>query len=154
MARIELEDRTVESDVGELLLDVLERERVNVKKICGGRGLCATCHVYASGNPKGLSPPTDRERMTLSILTGAREESRLACQCKIQGDGVKLTFPDGLYIESFQDLEEQVGKRTKSPILHPRTGQVLVEANKIIMRTQIMKLKDMDFSIPKDEGES
>jgi len=154
MARIELEDQTVESEVGEALIDVLERSRVNVKKICGGRGLCATCHVYVSGNPKGLSPPTDRERMTLSILTGAREDSRLACQCKVQEDGVKLAFPDGLYVESFQDLEAQVGKRTKSPILHPSTGQVLVEANKIIMRTQIMKLKDMDFSILKDEGEN
>jgi len=153
MAQIELDDRTVSSEAGEILLDVLERERVNVKKICGGRGLCATCHVYVSGNPKGLSPPTDRERMTLSILTGAKENSRLACQCKVQADGVKLDFPDGLYVESFQDLEDQVGKRTKSPILHPRTGQVLVEANKIIMRTQIMKLKDMDFSIMEDEGD-
>ena len=151
MPRLTLQDRTIDIGQNALLLDVLERENVNVKKVCGGRGMCATCHVYVVDGKSGLSEPTAREKMTLSLLTGAQENSRLACQCNVVADGVHLDFPDGLYVESFQDLESQVGKRTDSPILHPRTGQVLVEANKIIMRTQIMKLKDMDFSIPSAE---
>ena len=151
MPQVKLQDRTVQVAESDALLDVLVRENVNVKKICGGRGLCATCHVYVVNGQEGLSEPTNREKLTLSILTGAQENSRLACQCKVVGEGVELAFPDGLYIESFQDLESQVGKRTAVPILHPRTGQVLVEANKIIIRTQIMKLKDMDFSIPSEQ---
>ena len=147
MPEVKLQDRTATAEVGEKLLQVLDRENVNVKKICGGRGLCATCHVYVLAGADAISDPTDREKMTLSILTGAQENSRLACQCKVEKDGLELEFPEGLYIESFQELESQVGKRTPVPILHPRTGQVLVEANKIIIRTQIMKLKDMDFSI-------
>jgi len=150
LIKIQLPDKAVAAEAGQRLLDVLERENVNVKKICGGRGLCATCHVYVSGDSNGLSAPTEREKLTLSILTGAQENSRLACQCKVQAEGLRLDFPDGLYVESFEDLESQVGKRTSSPILHPKTGQVLVEANKIIIRTQIMKLKDMDFSIDGD----
>lgn len=151
MPAVKLKDREVQVQSSDSLLDVLVRENVNVKKICGGRGLCATCHVYVVNGQSGLSAPTDREKLTLAILTGAQENSRLACQCKVIGDGVALDFPEGLYIESFQDLESQVGKRTAVPILHPRTGQVLVESNKIIIRTQIMKLKDMDFSIPADQ---
>lgn len=151
MPQIKFQERTIHVEESESLLDVLVRENVNVKKICGGRGLCATCHVYVVEGQNGLSEPTDREKLTLAILTGAQENSRLACQCKVLNDGVSLEFPDGLYIESFQDLESQVGKRTDVPILHPRTGQVLVEAKKIIIRTQIMKLKDMDFSIPADQ---
>ena len=150
MPQVKLKDHKVDVSESESLLEILERENVNVKKICGGRGLCATCHIYVVNGKKGLSLPTDREKMTLSILTGAQENSRLACQCKVVGD-VELEFPDGLYVESFQDLESKIGKRTDVPILHPRTGQVLVEANKIIIRTQIMKLKDMDFSIPSEQ---
>ncbi|WP_206212391.1 2Fe-2S iron-sulfur cluster-binding protein [Wenzhouxiangella sp. XN79A] len=147
MPEVTIQGRKVPANEDQSLLDVLIGANVQVKKLCGGRGLCATCHVYVRSGSEGLSAPTNREEMTLSILTGAQENSRLACQCKVQGGGVDLELPDGLYVESFQDLETQVGKRTSVPILHPRTGQVLVEANKIIIRTQIMKLKDMDFSV-------
>ncbi len=151
MPEVKIQGRAVMAGDNQALLDVLTGANVQVKKLCGGRGLCATCHVYVKSGADALSAPTNREEMTLSILTGAQENSRLACQCKVERDGVELELPSGLYVESFQDLEAQVGKRTNVPILHPRTGQVLVEANKIIIRTQIMKLKDMDFSVLAEE---
>jgi ferredoxin len=147
MPEVKINDRPVQAAVDQSLLDVLDGANVQVKKLCGGRGLCATCHVYVQSGADSLSEPTSREEMTLSILTGAQENSRLACQCKVVGDGVELNLPEGVYVESFQDLESLIGTRTTVPILHPRTGQVLVEANKIIIRTQIMKLKDMDFNV-------
>ena len=154
MPEITLDGKSVPVSSEQTLLDVLLGNNVNVKKLCGGRGLCATCHVYVKSGADSLTEPTNREELTVSILTGAQENSRLACQCSVMGDGVEIELPDGLYVESFQDLESQVGKRTNVPILHPRTGQVLVEANKIIIRTQIMKLKDMDFTIPGEEDEA
>lgn len=129
------------------LLEALLAREVPVKMYCGGRGLCATCHVYVVAHPEALTPQTQREQLRLPLLTGARPNSRLACQCHVIGDGVKVELPAGLYVESLSDLESLVGKRTSVPILHPITGAVLAEAQKIILRTQIMQLKDVDFSI-------
>lgn len=129
------------------LLDALLARDIPVKMYCGGRGLCATCHVYVVEHPEALTPLTSREQLRLPLLTGARANSRLACQCHVIGEGVKVELPSGLYVESLSDLESLIGKRTSVPILHPITGAILVEANKIILRTLIMQLKDVDFSL-------
>jgi hypothetical protein len=54
-------------------------------------------------------------------------------------------MPEGLFVESMSELEALVGKRSSVPILHPVTGDVIAEANKIIVRSMIMKLSDTDF---------
>ncbi len=131
----------------ERLLDALIAREVKVKMLCKGRGLCATCHVIVTRNPQSLSPPTAREQLTLAVLTGAQANSRLACQAKVVDEGVELALPRGLYVESFNDLEKLVGKRTADPILHPISGRVLIEANKIITRTAIMQLQSTDFTV-------
>lgn len=130
------------------LLDALLANQVPVKMVCGGRGLCATCHVYVVKGAESLSPPSQREKLSLAVLTGAQSNSRLSCQARVLGDGIEVALPDGLYVESFGELERLIGQRTSVPILHPVTGEVLVEANKIIIRSSIMQLKDVDFTIP------
>ena len=130
------------------LLDALLSKQVPVKMVCGGRGLCATCHVYVTAGENSLTPPSQREKLALSVLTGAQPNSRLACQARVMGDGVEVALPDGMYVESFSELESLIGQRTTVPILHPITGDVLVEAHKIIIRSSIMQLKDLDFSVP------
>lgn len=129
------------------LLDVLLAKQIGVKMLCRGRGLCATCHVYVTKNPQFLTPQTDRENLTLTLLTGAQPNSRLACQSRVIGEGVEVELPKGLYVESFSELEALVGKRTNVPILHPINGMVLIQENKIITRTAIMQLKDVDFNV-------
>jgi ferredoxin len=129
------------------LLDALLAKSVPVKMLCGGRGLCATCHVYIDAGSDCLTPQTDREKLTLSMLTGAKSNSRLACQAKVLADGVVVSLPRGLYVESFSDIEKLIGKRTSSPILHPVTGRVLIQESKIITRSAIAELRDVDFDI-------
>lgn len=129
------------------LLDALLAREIPVKMFCGGRGLCATCHVYIAEHPESLTPQTQREQLRLPLLTGARPNSRLACQAQVVGPGVTVDLPSGLYLESLSDLESLVGKRATVPILHPVTGMVLVEPQKIILRSLIMQLKDVDFNI-------
>ncbi len=128
------------------LLDALLMNEVEVMMLCGGRGLCATCHVYVTRNPHCLTPVTEREKKTLSLLTTAQPNSRLACQAHVVGEDIEVALPDGLYVESFSDIESLVGKRTKVPILHPVDGRTLIHANKIITRSAIMELKDVDFN--------
>jgi ferredoxin len=129
------------------VLDALLAEQCPVMMACGGQGICATCHVYVTSGMESLTPMEDRESRTLSLITGAQENSRLSCQCKIIGEGVELTLPEGLYVESFDDIEALIGKRTKTPILHPFDGRILIQKDKIITRTSIMELADVNFDV-------
>lgn len=133
----------VEVDEGTPLLDALLQRNVNAKMLCGRRGLCATCHVYADG---GLSDQNQKEKMSVMLLTGAAPNSRLSCQATVNGD-VQVRMPEGLYVETLSELEALVGKRAQVPILHPITGETIVEAGKIIVRSMIMKLSDTDFEV-------
>lgn len=133
----------VEVAAGTPLLDALLQRNVNAKMLCGRRGLCATCHVYADG---GLSDAGQKEQMSVTLLTGAAANSRLSCQATVTGD-VQVRMPEGLFVESLSELESLVGKRATVPILHPITGEVIVESGKIIVRSMIMKLSDTDFEV-------
>ena len=129
------------------VLDTLLAQQCPVMMACGGQGICATCHVYVSGGDASLTPMTDRERRTLALITGAQPNSRLSCQCRVIGEGVEILLPEGLYVQSFNDLEALIGKRTRVPILHPRDGRILIQKDKIITRTYIMQLQDVDFNL-------
>lgn len=129
------------------VLDTLLSQQCPVMMACGGQGICATCHVYVSAGEESLTPMADREKRTLALITGAQPNSRLSCQCQVIGEGVEILLPEGLYVQSFNELEDLVGKRTKVPILHPIDGRILIQKGKIITRTYIMQLQDVDFDI-------
>jgi ferredoxin len=129
------------------VLDTLLAQQCPVMMACGGQGICATCHVYVKSGMDSLTPMNDRERRTLSLITGAQPTSRLSCQCRVLGEGVEILLPEGLYVQSFNDLESLIGKRTRVPILHPRDGRILIQKDKIITRTYIMQLQDVDFNL-------
>lgn len=137
---------------GSRLLDALIARKLSVKMLCGGRGLCATCHVLVLKNPHALSPASHAERATLAALTNAQPNSRLACQSQVIADGVEIEPPEGLYIESFADLEQLIGKRTQVPVKHPISGAVLIQAGKLIVRSRIKQLKDFDIDVIKSLG--
>ena len=141
--------QTIELTPESYLIDALLARDLDVKQLCNRRGLCATCHVYVTKNPQNLTPPTPKETLTLAVLTGARANSRLSCQARVIGDGVEVSLPEGLYIDSFESLEKLIGQRTQVPILHPVTGDVLVPANKIIIRSIVEKLEHLNFDIDK-----
>lgn len=134
------------------ILKALLAEKLDVLMACGGRGRCATCHINVTHGMDRLTPVTDRERRTLNRLSGCAPTSRLACQARVLGEGVEVQLPRGMYITSLQDLDEFIGLRAEQDILHPVTGQVLIAEGKIITRSSIMKLKDVDFEIEDIQG--
>lgn len=127
------------------ILDTLLARQCNVLMACGGQGICATCHVHITKGRESLTPKGDREARTLSLITGSGEMSRLACQCRVIGEGVEIRLPEGMYVQSFTDIEGLIGRRTQVPILHPGDGRHLIEAGKFITRSAIMQLSDVDF---------
>lgn len=129
------------------LLSVLINKDLDVLKECGGRGMCATCHVYVSQGMEALSPMNRREQRTLEIITTCKPNSRLACQSRVLGNGVVVELPPGMYINSLQDIEALIGRRAEQDLLHPITGQVLVEAGKLITRSMLKQLEDTSFKV-------
>lgn len=129
------------------ILSVLLKEDLNVMRECGGRGMCATCHVYIKGGMEGLSRVSRRERRTLEIITSAKPSSRLACQALVIGEGVVVELPSGMYVSEIEDIESLIGRRAEKNILHPITGEVLVEAGKLITRSMITQLQDTRASV-------
>ncbi|HIK14922.1 MAG TPA: 2Fe-2S iron-sulfur cluster binding domain-containing protein [Leptolyngbyaceae cyanobacterium M33_DOE_097] len=124
------------------ILSVLINKDLDVLKECGGRGMCATCHVYVKEGMEALSPINRREQRTLEVITTCKPNSRLACQAQVIGNGLVVELPPGMYINSIKDIEALIGRRAEENLLHPITGQVLVEAGKLITRSTLKQIED------------
>jgi ferredoxin len=124
------------------LLSVLINKDLDVLRECGGRGMCATCHVYVKDGMECLTPINRREERTLEVITSCKPNSRLACQARVLQSGVIVELPPGMYINSIKDIEALIGRRAEQDLLHPITGQVLVEAGKLITRSMLKKIED------------
>ncbi|MGB8701407.1 MAG: 2Fe-2S iron-sulfur cluster-binding protein [Thermosynechococcaceae cyanobacterium] len=123
------------------LLSVLLDKDLKVLQECGGRGMCATCHIYIQQGMEHLSPMSRREQRTLEVITTCKMNSRLACQARVVGDGVVVDLPAGMYVSEVEDIESLIGQRASQDILHPLYGTVLVEAGKLITRSMISQLQ-------------
>jgi ferredoxin len=123
------------------LLSVLINKDLDVLRECGGRGMCATCHVYVKEGMSALSPVNRREQRTLEVITSCKTNSRLACQARVMGNGVIVELPPGMYVNSIQDIEALIGRRAEQNLLHPVTGQILVEAGKLITRSMLKQIE-------------
>lgn len=141
---VRLEPIAVESaiETNNNLLSVLLNKDLDVLKECGGRGMCATCHIYVKEGMEGLSPINRREQRTLEVITSCKTNSRLACQARVLNNGVVVELPPGMYVNSIKDIEALVGRRAEQDLLHPLTGQVLVEAGKLITRSTLKQIED------------
>ncbi|MGE5659848.1 MAG: 2Fe-2S iron-sulfur cluster-binding protein [Actinomycetota bacterium] len=129
------------------ILSALLSKDLHVLKECGGRGMCATCHVYIRDGVESLSGMTRREQRTLEVITSAKPNSRLACQAHIVGEGVVVELPSGMYIDAIENVEALIGRRAEQDLLHPITGQVVVESGKLITRSIINQLNETRFQV-------
>jgi ferredoxin len=139
---LSIDGRQIEVEHNSTLLSVFKTHDILVNQICGGQGMCASCHFFVVDGTDALTPPTQQEQMTLQYTKIERPGARLACQTRAIGDGVIIELPTGTFIESEQDLEKEIGKKAKQTLIHPMTGEVLVEAGKLVMRSAIEKMKE------------
>jgi ferredoxin len=120
---------------GTRLVDGLLSRDLQVDMACGGKGVCATCHVYVRAGKASASPISPREAKTLALLATADPDSRLACQCRIDGEGILIEVPEGLYIQSVEQADKLVGTVAGYDFLHPLTGRQLIPKGKLITRS-------------------
>ena len=143
LIRLEPTGKDIEVMTNTSLLLGLLSQKIDVSQGCGGRGLCATCHVFIRSGMDSLSPLSAREQRTLGVVTSCNAQSRLACQALVQGGDIVVEVPSGLYLTERTDIEDLIGRRTQTAILHPLSGQVLVEKRKLITRSMISQLDDI-----------
>jgi len=129
------------------VLQALLAKDLKVLMACGGKGICATCHVHIKQGMDNLTQLTPREQRTLSFITGVDKNSRLACQCKVLGDGVVVELPEGMYVERIEDLMALLGKRAEKNMLHPINGSVLIAKGKIITKSRLEELKNLNSEV-------
>lgn len=120
---------------GSTLVKGLLARELKIAMACGGKGLCASCHVYVRQGAECLTPKTAREERTLALVVGADCDSRLACQARVESDGAVIEVPSGLYVESVEGFENLIGSKAAYDYLHPITGRLLIPKGKIITRT-------------------
>lgn len=152
MKQIKLQplNQDVEVLTNSTLLSVLLEQEMNVLQACGGQGRCATCHVYIQGGQGHLSPKSEQESLTLSFITTSQANSRLACQARVWQDGIVVEIPQGMYIGSIAELKALIGKRAQQDLIHPFTGEVLVEEGKLILRSALEKMVEIDSTFATD----
>lgn len=152
MKQIKLQplNQDVEVATDSTLLSVLLRQEMNVLQACGGQGRCATCHVYIQAGKESLSPKSEQEILTLSFITSSKVNSRLACQARVRQNGVIVEVPQGMYIGSIGELKALIGKRAQQNLIHPLTGEIMVEEGKLILRSALEKMAEIDSSFAAD----
>jgi ferredoxin len=139
---ITIEGKQVAAEHNSTLLSVFKENDVLINQICGGQGMCASCHFFVVGGVESLTPPTQQEKMTLQFTKIDRPGARLACQTRAIGEGVVIELPIGTFVESEQDLETKIGRKADKTLIHPMTGEVLVEAGKLVLRSALEKMKE------------
>lgn len=72
---------------GEHLLEVAIEHGINVEHACGGVCACSTCHVYVEKGMDDLAEATEAEEDRVEEAPGLQVNSRLSCQCEIEGEG-------------------------------------------------------------------
>jgi len=87
MAKLIFEHQDEEKEIedGESIIQACEE--AGVPFACT-EGVCGTCVIEVSEGMENLSPFTQEE----SDFLGDQNKERLACQCKIRGGCVKITF--------------------------------------------------------------
>jgi 2Fe-2S ferredoxin len=83
----------VEANEGDTILDVAHDNDINLNHNCGGVCACSTCHVYIEEGMDKLPEITDREEDFIDRADNPKLNSRLACQCDLEGD-IVVTIPD------------------------------------------------------------
>jgi len=70
---------------GQSLLDLALSHGIQIEHACGGVCACSTCHIYINEGDDALSEPEDEELDRVEEAPGLQINSRLACQCIVQG---------------------------------------------------------------------
>ncbi len=88
-------EHVLAAEPGTTVMEITRDAGLPVVAICGGNGVCTTCHVYVDLDWYArLTPPNENESEMLEETGIGRPTSRLACQIPYTDalDGLKATL--------------------------------------------------------------
>jgi len=88
-----IEKMECEGDNGDSILDIALDNGIELHHNCGAVCACSTCHVYVEKGMESLPEISDKEEDFIDRAINPTLNSRLACQCKLNGDLVVI-IPD------------------------------------------------------------
>ncbi len=89
------ENREVEGQEGDRLMEILREFDWGVEAICGGMCSCATCHVFVAEEWAGKFEEADIDETELvDFLDHRQGNSRLSCQLELSSEhnGLAVTI--------------------------------------------------------------
>lgn len=90
----DVHDATIKGAQGMSILEVCMAHGINIEHACGGVCACSTCHIYLEGGSDHISEPSEAEEDRVEEAPGLQRNSRLSCQCTIEGNGpIKVRIP-------------------------------------------------------------
>ena len=90
--------KEVEAPLGFSLLEIAQRNAIDIEGACEGSLACSTCHVIVDPEWFELLPEaSEDEEDMLDLAYGLSRTSRLGCQIRIteELDGLVVRLPDG-----------------------------------------------------------
>jgi ferredoxin len=139
---LSIDRQQVEAPQNSNLMSVFRNHGVSIDQLCGGQGMCASCHFFVVSGGDALTAKTLQEQTTLQYTSIDRPGARLACQTCIIGNGLVVELPKGTFVKSEQELEQSIGKKATQTLIHPFTGEILVEEGKLVLRSALEKMKE------------
>ena len=85
MIRIKGREQGISSSPAISILNLLQRNRVSVQTLCGGRAQCGRCLIRILSGAERMNKKNQREIIRLKAMN-AGEDMRLACQSYTRGD--------------------------------------------------------------------
>ncbi|KLN59587.1 2Fe-2S ferredoxin [Kiloniella spongiae] len=92
-------EKEVDAPLGLSVLEIAQRNDIDIEGACEGSLACATCHVVIDPSWYGkLEEVSEDEEDMLDLAFNLTETSRLGCQLIIteELDGLKVKLPDSL----------------------------------------------------------
>ncbi|WP_120497084.1 ferredoxin family 2Fe-2S iron-sulfur cluster binding protein [Kiloniella sp. EL199] len=92
-------EKEVDAPLGLSVLEIAQRNDIDIEGACEGSLACATCHVVIDPSWYGkLEEVSEDEEDMLDLAFNLTETSRLGCQLIIteELDGLKVKLPDAL----------------------------------------------------------
>jgi ferredoxin len=83
---IKTDKKSIDVEKNSAIIDVCENVETSILFGCRD-GACGACMIRVLENPQHLSAMEEHERDFLETMA-AREDERLACQCRVLGDVV------------------------------------------------------------------
>jgi len=85
MIRIKGREEAIPSSPAISILNLLQRNRVSIQTLCGGRAQCGRCLIRILSGAEMMNKKNQREIIRLKAMN-AGEDMRLACQSYTRGD--------------------------------------------------------------------